>query len=168
MEEVIAVLPFGGTFDLVQLKGSTLKKAFENSVRRYGSSRGEFLQVSGIHVEYDLSRSVGDRVTSLSLRCSRCRVPRYESLDPDRLYKLVLPSYIADGGDGFTMIKEEKLKHDTGDLDISVFANYIKEMKRVYPTVEGRIKFRNSSVAAGANCLTLLLLGLLWALSTSL
>lgn len=69
----------------------------------------------GIHVEYDLSRSVGDRVTSLSLRCSRCRVPRYESLDPDRLYKLVLPSYIADGGDGFTMIKEEKLKHDTGE-----------------------------------------------------
>ncbi|XP_021430396.1 snake venom 5'-nucleotidase [Oncorhynchus mykiss] len=168
MEEVISVLPFGGTFDLVQLKGSTLKKAFENSVRRYGSSRGEFLQVSGIHVEYDLSRSVGDRVTSLSLRCSQCRVPRYESLDPDRLYKLVLPSYIADGGDGFTMIKEEKLKHDTGDLDISVFANYIKEMKRVYPTVEGRIKFRNSSVAAGANCLTLLLLGLMWALSTSL
>lgn len=43
-------------------------------------------------------------------------MPRYEPLDPDILYKLVLPSYIADGGDGFTMIKEEKLTHDAGEL----------------------------------------------------
>lgn len=41
------MLPFGGTFDLVQLKGSTLKKAFEHSVHRYGQSTGEFLQVGG-------------------------------------------------------------------------------------------------------------------------
>ena len=47
MEEVLSVLPFGISFDLVQLKGSTLKKAFEHSVRRYGSNSGEFLQVSG-------------------------------------------------------------------------------------------------------------------------
>lgn len=48
MEDLIAVLPFGGTFDLVELKGSTLRKAFEHSVKRYGESTGEFLQVSGI------------------------------------------------------------------------------------------------------------------------
>ncbi|XP_060770017.1 5'-nucleotidase isoform X2 [Neoarius graeffei] len=47
MEDVISVLPFGGTFDLVQLKGSTLLQAFEHSVHRYGGSTGEFLQVSG-------------------------------------------------------------------------------------------------------------------------
>lgn len=47
MEDLISVLPFGGTFDLVQLKGSTLRKAFEFSVRRYGQATGEFLQVSG-------------------------------------------------------------------------------------------------------------------------
>lgn len=48
MEDLISVLPFGGTFDLVQLKGSTLRKVFEHSVKRYGHSTGEFLQVSGI------------------------------------------------------------------------------------------------------------------------
>lgn len=47
MEDVISVLPFGGTFDLVQLKGSTLLQVFEHSVYRYGGSTGEFLQVSG-------------------------------------------------------------------------------------------------------------------------
>lgn len=43
----MAVLPFGGTFDLLQLRGSTLKKLFEFSARRYGQGSGEFLQVSG-------------------------------------------------------------------------------------------------------------------------
>lgn len=47
MEDLLAVLPFGGTFDLVQLSGATLRKIFEFSVRRYGSGTGEFLQVSG-------------------------------------------------------------------------------------------------------------------------
>lgn len=47
MEQLLAVLPFGGTLDLVQLKGSTLRKLFEFSVRRYGQGSGEFLQVSG-------------------------------------------------------------------------------------------------------------------------
>ncbi len=47
MEDLIAVLPFGGTFDLVQMNGSTLREVFEHSVHRYGGSTGEFLQVSG-------------------------------------------------------------------------------------------------------------------------
>lgn len=48
MEDILTVLPFGGTVDLVQIKGSTVKKAFEHAVHRYGSMSGEFLQVSGL------------------------------------------------------------------------------------------------------------------------
>ncbi|XP_058881844.1 5'-nucleotidase-like isoform X2 [Acipenser ruthenus] len=47
LETLTAVMPFDGTFDLVELKGSTLRAAFEHSVRRHGQSTGEFLQVSG-------------------------------------------------------------------------------------------------------------------------
>lgn len=48
MEDILTVLPFGATVDLVLIKGSTVKKAFEHAVRRYGSMSGEFLQVSGL------------------------------------------------------------------------------------------------------------------------
>ncbi|XP_059797696.1 5'-nucleotidase isoform X2 [Balaenoptera ricei] len=113
-ETLAAVLPFGGTFDLVQLKGSTLKKAFEHSVYRYGQSTGEFLQVGGIHVVYDLSRNPGDRVVRLEVLCTQCRVPSYEPLRMDEVYKVILPSFLASGGDGFRMIKDEVLKHDSG------------------------------------------------------
>ncbi|XP_044021655.1 snake venom 5'-nucleotidase-like [Siniperca chuatsi] len=159
MEEILTVLPFGGTFDLVQIKGSTVKKAFEHSVHSYGNKSGEFLQVSGIHIEYDLSKPVNQRVVSVSMLCTACRVPKYEPLDLEKTYTVVMPSYMVGGGDNFTMIKEELLKHNTGDMDVSVFSKYISDMKRVYPAVEGRITFRNSAVFT-AHSLGLLLLGL--------
>lgn len=146
-ENLAAVLPFGGTFDLVQLKGSTLKKAFEHSVYRYGQSTGEFLQVGGIHVVYDLSRKPGDRVVTLDVLCTQCRVPSYEPLRVDEIYKVILPSFLANGGDGFQMIKDEALRHDSGDQDINVVSGYILKMKVIYPAVEGRIKF-----SAGSHC----------------
>lgn len=165
MEDLISVLPFGGTFDLVQLKGSTLRKAFEHSVKRYGQSTGEFLQVSGIHVEFDLSKPPGQRVRSLSILCTKCRVPQYEPVEDEVVYKVVLPSYMVTGGDGFSMIQTEILKHDSGDLDISVVSSYITLRKKVYTSVEGRIKIYNSASGLQGSCLVLLVsLGLFWTL----
>ncbi|KAK2855849.1 hypothetical protein Q5P01_004584 [Channa striata] len=170
MEDLISVLPFGGTFDLVQLNGSTLRKAFEHSVRRYGQSTGEFLQVSGFHVEFDLSKPPGHRVLSLSILCTKCRVPRYEPVQDTKLYKVVLPSYMVDGGDGFSMIRDEKLKHNSGDLDITVVSNYISKKQQVYPSVEGRIKLYNAGSGLKGQTAPLVLmvsLGLLWTLCGS-
>ncbi|XP_011808890.1 PREDICTED: 5'-nucleotidase isoform X1 [Colobus angolensis palliatus] len=149
-ENLAAVLPFGGTFDLVQLKGSTLKKAFEHSVHRYGQSTGEFLQVGGIHVVYDLSRKPGDRVVKLDVLCTKCRVPSYDPLKMDEIYKVILPNFLANGGDGFQMIKDELLRHDSGDQDINVVSTYISKMKVIYPAVEGRIKFSTGSHCHGS------------------
>lgn len=41
-------------------------------------------------------------------------MPKYEPLDLEKTYTVVMPSYMVGGGDGFTMIKEEFLKHNTG------------------------------------------------------
>ncbi|XP_077476702.1 5'-nucleotidase [Stigmatopora argus] len=168
MEEILTVLPFQQTMDLIQIKGSTLKKAFEHSVHRYGGMHGEFLQVSGIHVEYDLSKPMNQRVASLSVLCTQCRVPKYEPLNLEMMYTVVLPSYLVGGGDGYTMLKEEKLKHNTGDMDISVLSKYISFMKRVYPAVEGRIKFKSNAAAFSAQSLALLLLSLFLSFTLSL
>ncbi|XP_045916256.1 5'-nucleotidase [Micropterus dolomieu] len=170
MEDLISVLPFGGTIDLVQLKGSTLRKAFEHSVWRYGQSSGEFLQVSGFRVEFDISKPPGRRVKSLRILCTKCRVPHYEPVEDETVYKVVLPSYMVNGGDGFSVIKDETLKHNSGDLDISVVSNYITQRKKVYPSVEGRIKIYNSASGLRGQTASLVLLvslGLLWTLCGS-
>ncbi|XP_072264699.1 5'-nucleotidase [Pyxicephalus adspersus] len=140
-EDLLSVLPFGGTFDLIEVKGSTLKKAFEHSVHRYGGSTGEFLQVGGIRVVYNIDKEPGQRVVKLEAMCTKCRVPKYLPVENDQVYKVVLPAFLAEGGDGFSMIKNESLRHDSGDLDVAVVGNYIHKMLRVYPSVEGRISF---------------------------
>lgn len=168
MEDLIAVLPFGSTFDLLELKGSTIKEAFEHGVRRYGSSTGEFLQVSGFRVEYDLSQKPFSRLKSLQILCTECRVPRYEDVADERVYRVVMPSYIAGGGDGYSMIDADRLKHDSGDLDIAVVERYIREAKRVHPVVEGRITFFSQACRGASHMLSLLLLSLLLTLSASL
>ncbi|XP_043923465.1 5'-nucleotidase [Protopterus annectens] len=150
MEDLISVLPFGSTFDLVEVKGSTLKKAFEHSVQRHGQGTGEFLQVSGVHVVYDVKKEPGKRVVNLEILCNECRVPTYMPVEEEKVYKVILSSYIAQGGDGFIMLRDEKLKHDSGDTDLSVVSEYIKVMKRVYPPVEGRIKFSSASILIGS------------------
>lgn len=75
---------------------------------------GVYNSSAGFQVVYDLSKPSGNRVKSVNVLCTKCRVPRYEPLNPKKLYKLVLPSYLVDGGDDYTMIKEKKLKHDSG------------------------------------------------------
>ncbi|KAM9562802.1 5'-nucleotidase [Guaruba guarouba] len=144
--DLLSVLPFGGRFDLVRVKGSTLKEAFEHSVRRYGKGSGELLQVGGIHVVYDLSRAPGSRVVTLEVLCTACRVPAYVPLQMDQIYNVTLPSYMLFGGDGYHMLKDKNLGYSKGEPDIEVVTRYLQRMKRVYPAVEGRIKFSSGSL----------------------
>ncbi|XP_054856548.1 5'-nucleotidase [Eublepharis macularius] len=149
LEELLAVMPFGGTFDLLQIKGSTLKEAFEHSVHRHGKGTGELLQVAGIHVVYDLSQSPGSRVVSLEVLCTECRVPVYMPLQMEKTYKVILPSFLAGGGDGYYMLKGSSNNHSSGDLDVAVVSNYIYRMGKVFPAVEGRVKFSTGTIVQG-------------------
>ncbi|NXI68508.1 5NTD nucleotidase, partial [Anseranas semipalmata] len=149
MEDLLSVLPFGGRFDLVKVKGSTLKEAFEHSVHRYGRGTGELLQVGGIHVVYDLSRAPGSRVVSIEVLCTACRVPAYVPLQMDEIYNVTLPSYMLFGGDGYHMLKDN-LAYTKGEPDVEVVSRYLRRMKRVYPAVEGRIKFSSGSLIQGS------------------
>lgn len=66
-------------------------------------------------MEFDVSKPVGNRVRSLSILCTRCRVPQYEPVQDDGLYTVVLPSYLVTGGDGFVVIQNEMKKHSSGE-----------------------------------------------------
>ena len=63
---------------------------------------------------YDLSREPNDRVVEVLVRCRDCDVPEFIPLEYDKLYRMVVPSYIANGGDGFDVIAEHRQDHHTG------------------------------------------------------
>ncbi|XP_043208332.1 5'-nucleotidase-like [Amphibalanus amphitrite] len=140
--DVQQVHPFGNTLNVVTLSGVTLKKVFEHSVSRHGDGKGRFLQVAGIRVTYDLSRPTGSRIVSLEVLCANCTVPKLEPVVDNVLYRVAVPKFIAEGGDGFKMIREEKLAQvDIGALDAAVLRSQVIRFSPVIAGLEDRIRF---------------------------
>lgn len=68
----------------------------------------------GILVTYNLFLPPGNRVVSVEVRCTECSVPDYEPLDIEKTYRIVAPSFIVGGGDGYTMIADNVQNLVTG------------------------------------------------------
>ncbi|CAH1776835.1 unnamed protein product [Owenia fusiformis] len=146
MENVLALMPFGNLIDMVALKGAILRKAFERSVGRYPEVATEFLQVSGIHVVYDVSKPPGSRVETLEVLCTECKEPMLEPVDDNKIYNVIMPAYVANGGDGYFVIRDNKLDHrNLGILDTDVFIAYIKKRSPLYPSTNKRIVIKDGS-----------------------
>lgn len=92
------------------MTGRALQEALEHAVYRYSDAigRGEFLQMSGIRVVYDLTKETCQRVVSVSILCTSCSTPTYTDLDPNQKYGVIITSFLYEGGDGFTMFQVYK------------------------------------------------------------
>ncbi|XP_042861628.1 LOW QUALITY PROTEIN: 5'-nucleotidase-like [Penaeus japonicus] len=149
MEDILTVAPFQNTIDIVELRGQHVKEMFEYSVQNYDSTGqnlfGGFLQVSGFVVVYDLNLPVGQRVVRLQARCVSCRVPEMQDVKADQIYQIAMPSYLANGGDGYEIIRDNKVEHHlTGLLDTDAFSQYIALNTPIYQGLENRILYINS------------------------
>jgi 5'-nucleotidase len=76
------------------------------------------LSITGLRVGYDLSKENGKRVTQALARCGECRVPLYEHVDKNKSYKVIMPAFIAKGGDGFTVLEKTKVEQEMGTFTI--------------------------------------------------
>ncbi|XP_006823452.1 snake venom 5'-nucleotidase-like [Saccoglossus kowalevskii] len=152
--ELMTVFPFGNTVDIIVLKGEHLLGALEHSVHRYSAiqAHGEFLQMSGIRVEYDITRPSGDRVVDVQVQCVECEnhVPVYEPLDLNKEYAVITTNFIANGGDGYDVIRDNKIEHETGSMELEVIADYIETLSPLYNGLESRIQFADTISAAAS------------------
>lgn len=65
----------------------------------------------GFVVVYDINLPVGSRVVRLKARCQECRVPKMMDIQEDSVYRIAMPSFVAKGGDGFAVVKDNKINH---------------------------------------------------------
>jgi 5'-nucleotidase/UDP-sugar diphosphatase len=138
--KVYEVLPFGNTLVVMDLKGKEILAALENGVSQWEQTAGRFLQVSGLRYAFDLARPAGSRVVRVEVRT----VKGFAPLDLEATYRVVVNNFIANGGDGFTVLKEAQgYRVDTGFSDAESFMDYLKELKVVEAQVEGRIEVLN-------------------------
>ncbi|WP_347241936.1 5'-nucleotidase C-terminal domain-containing protein [Thermus sp.] len=138
--KVYEVLPFGNTLVVMDLKGKEVLAALENGVSQWENQAGRFLQVSGLRYAFDLARPAGSRVVRVEVRTEKGYVP----LDLEATYRVVVNNFIANGGDGFAVLKEAQgYRVDTGFSDAESFMDYLKELKAVEAGLEGRIEVLN-------------------------
>ena len=117
--DMLGVLPFQNTVDLIEIRGKFLRQTLEKSAGKLssdGGSSGGFLQVSGIKMTMDLRNPAGERITSLKVSCAQCQTPTYLEFDDESVYSVTLPSYLANGGDGHDIVEMHKTSHIPGNF----------------------------------------------------
>ncbi|KNF09708.1 bifunctional UDP-sugar hydrolase/5'-nucleotidase periplasmic precursor UshA [Gottschalkia purinilytica] len=131
---IIDVLPFGNYAVLKEIRGSNIVKALEHGTSDYPKSKGAFPQVGGLTYTLNLFKSKGNRVTNVKVN----GVP----IDLNKSYKVVTNDFMAAGGDGYTMLEDEKLLLELPALD-EIVIEYIQQLEIVTGDFQNRIKVIN-------------------------
>lgn len=129
-DEVIQTSPFGNTLVVLDLTGAELLAALEHAAR----DRGVNIHVSKwTKVKYDVSKPAGQKVVSATING--------EPVEAGKTYRIVTNSFVASGGDAFTMIRDAKgYRIDTGTLDRDALVDHLKKYKGEDLTGDPRIE----------------------------
>lgn len=129
-------LPFENNVVVLSIPGKILRQALEhglNQVAKFGIS-GAMPQVSGLRLRYDASRPAGERILSITVG--------QQPLDENKDYRLATTSYLADGGDAYSMLTGlPVLVHGEGSpLDADMVVQAILQARTIAPKLDGRIE----------------------------
>ncbi len=132
--EAFAVQPFGNNLVTLTLTGAQIDTLLEQqwSVSVAGE-KANMLQVSqGFTYEYDPLQPVGSRVDPASIKLNGV------TLDPNATYRVTCNSFVAEGGDGFAIMKSgtDRL---AGVLDLDSLLAYLASASPVAPGAQDRI-----------------------------
>ena len=120
------VLPFVNNLAIVSIKGEYLKEVFEQQWQRDkdGNVPGRpYLQLgmsSNVDYTYNTDLAEGSRITSIYIDG--------KALDPNATYKVVMPTFLAAGGDNFHSLTKADNVYDTGSVDLDAFVGYVKSL----------------------------------------
>ena len=116
--QAFAVQPFRNRLVTMTLTGKQIKQLLESQFDNPRSGQNRILQVSqGFTYNYSNSADLGNRVSNIAI----AGIP----IAPDSDYRITVNSYLADGGDNFTVLKEGRDRL-VGELDIEALEAYFK------------------------------------------
>ncbi len=128
LEQIYTVLPFDNVVVTMDLTGDQILKLLERGVRS-----GKGLQISGLKVEYDLSKPAGSKVASASVDG--------KPLAPASIYRVATNDFLAAGGDLYTEFKEGPNVVFGSELR-DVVTDYITRHSPISIKAEGRLVYR--------------------------
>lgn len=139
IREVTSVLPFDNNMMLVEASGKTIWDALQNGISAWPAGNGKFPQVAGMTYSFKAAET-GNTLTSVTLADGT-------ALDMDARYKVVINSFLAGGGDGYTMfnlLDTNNVMADDAQQLVYINKTYMRDALQAYfeqnSTVENPIK----------------------------
>jgi 5'-nucleotidase len=133
--ELFAIQPFSNALVAMDLTGAQIKALLEQ--QWINQPKPRILQVSkGFTYTWDNARPVDDRVLADSIKLNG------QPLTMDMTYRVTINSFLADGGDGFSVLKQGK-NLQYGPSDIDAFSAYFAGSSPIAPGPVDRIKRLN-------------------------
>ena len=129
--QIFSVQPFGNGLVVQSLTGAQLKQLLELQFPE-GKDPAILAPSGGFSFAYDLRKPAGQRVTAMTLNGKR--------IDPAKTYRVTVNSFLASGGDGYTVLTEGSQRVDAG-VDLDAFEAYLNTNPSI-PT-GGRVKNLN-------------------------
>lgn len=123
--DVLDTYPFVDDVIVKELSGEQIKRVIEQSLTL---ERG-LLQVSGLHVTYDLDQPAGQRLVSLTSNGKSVT-------DPDR-YSVAAPNFLAEGGDLYAAFAESPPLRSAGQTS-DILIRFLQERDVVRVPERGR------------------------------
>jgi 2',3'-cyclic-nucleotide 2'-phosphodiesterase (5'-nucleotidase family) len=121
--EAFDVQPFGNLLVTMDLTGAQIEQLLEQQARSdaQGNPTALIFGVSrGFTFSYDLAAPIGNRIDPANIRLNGV------TLDPATRYRIVTNSFLADGGDSFTVFRDGTNRIGGGD-DLVAFTEYLDE-----------------------------------------
>lgn len=145
--DLLSIIPFKNKVLKLELSGALLRQVLEHGVARSAEDAepGRFPQVSGMRFTFDAGRPAGTRVTAVTVNGIL--------LDEQKKYTLATTNFLADGGDGYEILKGARmlitLEQAQSDFDV---VRRAMAGKPIAPKVEGRIKRLDNSPGQKPEC----------------
>ena len=130
-EQLHTVQPFNNILMTMTLTGEQIHELLEQQFR--DGERDHILAVShGFSYRWNPDAEIGERIEPDSIQLQG------EPLDPDAQYRVTVNNFLADGGDGFTVLTEGT-EVTGGMVDLEAFATYLEERSPAEPPQDERI-----------------------------
>jgi 5'-nucleotidase len=130
--EVFAVHPFGNHLVTMTLTGAQIRTLLEQQWLDR-PARNILMPSAGLSYTWRPGQPVGARVDASSI------LLHGEPIDPDGRYRVVVNSFLADGGDGFPLLREGTERVD-GGADVDALKDYLGANSPLSPVEPGRIR----------------------------
>ena len=149
--DILTVLPFSNKVVVMKVIGQDILDSLEYAMKYLPKRSGKFVQVSGIKFKvYENIKSpviIDEYDTFVKIEGERRVFDVFignEKINENKTYTVALNSFMAEGGDGFTMFTKYNVTNDTDGFISNVCKEYIqnelnKTIPDMYNTSLGRI-----------------------------